>query len=148
MNFKSEKGITGIDITLSIILITIFIGILVTLSFNIETKVKETGRNAEALYYAINSIEQVKGLNFNDLPKTTDQVNNKIPSLEDGYVKNNIGKETPYYRTTEVIDYTQIPENQQKNAQPDVAKKITVTISYKDKEKDKNINLSVVKVKE
>ena len=148
MKFKSEKGVTGIDITLSVILITIFIGLLTTLSLNIEQKSKQVDRHAEALYYAVNSIEEVKKMDFETLPKTTDLNNNKISLLADGYLKNEKGQETPYYRTTNVIDYSQMPENQGKNSIPDIAKKINVKISYRVKEENKEINLSVVKVKE
>ena len=37
MRIKSEKGITGIDITVSIILITLFVTIIATLIYMVHT---------------------------------------------------------------------------------------------------------------
>ena len=88
MKIKSEKGITGVDITLSVILIAIFIGILATLSLNIQNNTKQASRNAEALNYAITTMEKVKSLNFSDLPTVG---NSKIAGLEDGYITDNDG---------------------------------------------------------
>ena len=147
MKNKNEKGVTGIDIILSVILITIFIGILTTLSFNIESKTKKMDKKAEAVYYAVNSIEIAKGLKFVDLPKVSTGIN-KLSMLPDGYIKDETGKETPYYRTTEVIDYVQLPGKSGQNLKPDLVKKISVKIEYKENEIKNEINLTVVKVNE
>lgn len=141
MNVKNEKGITGIDITLSVILITIFIGILTTISHNIENNVKQVNRQAEALDYAITSIEELKALDFSQLPTVG---NRKITGFEDGYITDSQGKATPYYKTTTVQDYKEINAS----AEAEVVKKVTVEILYKFQNKNKSITLSAIKVKE
>ena len=143
MKIKSEKGITGIDITLSVILIAIFIGILATLSLNIQNNSKQASINAEALNYAISIIEEVKFLDFSDLPTAG---NNKIAGLEDGYIEDDEGKSTPYYRTVTVQDYTELEGKS--DLKPEVVKRVTVEISYKYKNKIKTITLSTIKTKE
>lgn len=140
MNIKSEKGITGIDITLSVILIAIFISILITLSYNIQNNTKQANRNAQALNYAIETIEKVKSLNFSDLPAVG---TNKITGLDDGYIKNNQGEDTPYYRTITVEDYTELEGKSDEKAE--ILKRVTVEISYKYQNKDKTITLSTIK---
>lgn len=140
MKIKSEKGVTGIDITLSVILIAIFIGILATLSYNVENDTKQASRQAEALDYAISTIEHVKSLNFSELPKVG---NDKITGLEDGYIKDKNGKETPYYRTVTVQDYTEIEGKSDQKAE--ILKRVTVEISYKYQNKNKTITLSTTK---
>lgn len=141
MNVKNEKGITGIDITLSVILITIFIGILTTISYNIQNDVKQVNRQAEVLEYAITSIEELKALDFNQLPTIG---NNKITGFEDGYITDSQGKTTPYYKTITVQDYKEIDTT----AEAEIVKKVTVEILYKFKNKNKSITLSAIKVKE
>ena len=62
MNIKSEKGITNIDIIVSIILITLFVAIIATLMYSINSNSKSVERRSEATNYAINTIEKIKAL--------------------------------------------------------------------------------------
>ena len=57
MKIKSEKGITNIDLTVSIILITLFVAIIATLMFTINTSSSSMERKTEATNYAINEIK-------------------------------------------------------------------------------------------
>lgn len=141
MNVKNEKGITGIDITLSVILIAIFIGILTTISYNIQNNEKQASRQAEALNYAIETIEEIKSLDFSELPTVG---NSKITGFADGYITDSVGKATPYYRTVTVQDYNEINSN----SESEVVKRVTVEISYKYQNESKSITLSTIKGKE
>lgn len=143
MKLKSEKGITGIDITLSVILISIFIGILATMSYNIQNNAKQADRHATALNYAISSIEEMKSLDFSALPKVG---SNKIDGYEDGYLKDSSGKDTPYYRTITVLDYTEL--DGKSDAKPEKVKKVTVNVSYRFQSKTQNITLSVIRAED
>ena len=67
MNIKSEKGITNIDIIISIILITLFVAIIATLMYSINSNSKAVERRSEATNYAINAIETLKASAFDDL---------------------------------------------------------------------------------
>lgn len=60
MVIKGEKGATGIDIAISVIIITIFIAMIANLIANINTKQKESERKTKAMSYAIQEIEKIK----------------------------------------------------------------------------------------
>ena len=130
MNIKDEKGITEIDITLTVILITIFLAVVLTIFTSIQKNTTKLNRETEAMYYAVDTIEnKISG----------------VSDLADGYIKDKSGNITSYYRTITVQDYTELSGNSSKTAE--VLKKITVEIAYKDQNKDKSVTLSTIKVK-
>ena len=57
MNIKDEKGITEIDITLTVILITIFLAVVLTIFTSIQKNTTKLNRETEAMYYAVDTIE-------------------------------------------------------------------------------------------
>ena len=52
MNVKSQKGFTGIDITIAIIVITLFVSIISVVFYNITISSKKVERKTEATYIA------------------------------------------------------------------------------------------------
>ena len=78
---KKEEGITGIDITIAIILITIFISIIATLFYNIQKTSTELERETIATSYAVEIIEEIKALGFGQLPNV-DEGTNQITGYE------------------------------------------------------------------
>lgn len=60
MLIKEEKGITGIDTAISLVIITIFISIIANIIANININTKETERKAKATSYAVQEIEKIK----------------------------------------------------------------------------------------
>lgn len=66
MNIKEEKGLTGIDIAISIVLITIFIALIANLIANINLNSEDTKRKTIATSYAVQEIEQIKALGYID----------------------------------------------------------------------------------
>lgn len=134
MNFKSEKGITGIDITVAILVITIFISLIGTLIFNIQSESKSIERRTDATYYAVDLIEEMKG-------KTVQELENLTESEKSGYIEN-----TPYSKKIEVIDYKDMTEENKQNADIEygILKKVNVTVSYKDGSKTEEITLSAI----
>ncbi len=133
MNFKSEKGATGIDITIAIIIIGLFIGLIVSLMYGINKSSKDIERKTEATNYAISEIEKLKAEDF-------DTLESKQTS---GYIDG-----TPYYKTIKVVDYADLEENQGEDKERGVVKKVTVEISYKSGKEDKKVELSTALSKE
>ena len=143
MNIKSEKGITGMDIAISVILIAVFVSLISVLSFNIQKTQEDINRKSEATSYAIKIIEQIKLNGFSKLPE---KGTNKIDGFEDGYIIDDKGKTTPYYQEITVKDYSELEGNEEK--EPEIIKIITVKISYKSGNKTENVEITTDITKE
>lgn len=138
MFIREEKGITGIDIAISIIVITIFIAMIGNLIININLNSKDTERKTIAISYAIQEIEKIKSQGY------LDSYENKGIETEDIIQENDIndnnGTFTGYHKKILIKDYTLIQNDNTK--QKNLVKEITVEISYKLGNKDKTVSLS------
>ena len=143
MDIKSEKGITGMDIAISVIIITIFISLIAVLSFNIQKTQEDIKRKSEATSYAIEIIEELKLNGFSNLPE---KGTNKIDGFEDGYILDEEGKTTPYYQEITVKDYSELEGNENKYAE--IIKIITVKISYKSGSETESVEITTDITKE
>ena len=133
MKLKNEKGATGIDITISVIILALFIGLITSLIYGINQSSKDIERKTEATNYAISEIEKLKAEDFETLES----------KQTSGYID-----DTPYYKTIKVIDYADLEENKGQGKEPGLVKKVTVEISYKSGKEDKKVELSTVLSKE
>ena len=137
MKVKSENGITNIDITVSIILITLFVAIIATLMYNINANSGSVERRSIATNYAINEIESLKAQNFDELEETVE------PNEFEDILENE--KPTGYAKKVTIIDYANLEENKDDDTiVPGLVKKVTVEISYKDGNTTQTIDLSTV----
>ena len=137
MKVKSKKGITNIDITVSIILITLFVAIIATLMYNINSNSNSVERRSIATNYAINEIESLKAQNFDELEETVE------PNEFEDILENE--KPTGYAKKVTIIDYANLEENKDDDTiVPGLVKKVTVEISYKDGNTTQTIDLSTV----
>ena len=136
MLLKSEKGFTGVDISISVVILFIFISFIVMISQNYISKIKELELKSEATYLAIDEIEKVKNKGFEEY---------KDNKESDGIIE---GEELQqgFYRTIKVQDYTDIPGNETKDA--NIVKKVNVKIEYKYKKNIENVELSTILSKE
>ena len=64
MVIKEEKGVTGIDIAISVIIFTIFIAMIANLIANININANDTERKTKATSYAVQEIEKIKALGY------------------------------------------------------------------------------------
>ncbi len=138
MKIKSEKGITGIDITVSILVITIFISLIGVLIFNIDSQSKSIERRTEAAYQAVNLIEELKGMTIEELEALSEDEKN-------GYIDG-----TSYTKQIEIVDYKDLTEENQNDdtIQSGILKKVTVTVLYKDGADTEEISLSAIVTKD
>lgn len=143
MKIKQEKGITGIDIAISVIIITIFIAIIAVLTFNIQKNNEEIKRKSEATSYAIDIIEQIKINGFSKLPA---KGTNKIEGFADGYIIGEDGKATSYYQEITVKDYSEITGNPE--TLPEIIKLVTVKVSYKSGNETQSVEITTDITKE
>lgn len=139
MKIKNEQGITNIDLTITIILITLFITIIATLIFTINRNSTSVERRTEATNYAINEIENLKAQDFESLTDTDDTTNDFID------ITDAEGQLTGYSKKITITDYANLPENQDDDTiLSGLVKKVTVEISYKDGDTIETVDLSTV----
>ena len=139
MKIKNEQGITNIDLTITIILITLFITIIATLIFTINRNSTSVERRTEATNYAINEIENLKAQDFESLTDTDDTTNDFID------ITDAEGQLTGYSKKIIITDYANLPENQDDDTiLSGLVKKVTVEISYKDGDTIETVDLSTV----
>lgn len=134
---KNENGFTGVDIAISVIVLTIFVTIIGTMIFNFNSNSNEMEYRSKALNYAINKIERLKSLDISD-PEIANTPDTEI--LENG-------KATGYYEKIDVVDATDIMSDSDLNGRERVeglVKKVTVTTSYNFRNQTKSIELSTI----
>ena len=136
MKIKSEKGITNVDLIVSIILITLFVTIIATLMYTINTNSDSIERRAEATKYAINEIESLKAQDFASL-QDTDEATNDFTNIIDAD-----GTVTGYAKKITITDYADLEGKE--NAISGLVKQVTVEISYRDGDTTQTVDLSTV----
>lgn len=141
MHFRSQKGYTGTDIAVSVIVITIFISLIAVLIYRFNGLSDELQIKAKATEIAIDEIEFAKGEGFEQYVNK----NSEIVSDDDAKGTTIEG----FYKTILVEDYTDIGENDEnKNKVKDLVKRVTVTISYMYRGKENKVELSTILSKE
>lgn len=129
---KSEKGYTGVDIAISIVVLFLFISLISTLSYHVNSSYKEIELKSKATEIAIIEIEKMKS-------KTWEEI-----TTEDISYRETVEVQEGYFRTIIVRDYHDLDTS--KNS--DVIKKITVQIQYMFKGKQEMIEISTLIAKE
>ncbi len=131
MNWKNQKGYTGIDIAISVVVLFIGITLIATLSYTVNITAKEIEWKSMATEIAVEEIEMIKNTitleNINTLPTDTKETS-----------------KTGFFKTIEVQDYADINTNKIRG----VVKKVTVKIQYKFKKQEQTIALSTIISKE
>ena len=125
---KNNKGFTGVDVAIGVIIFTIFISVVAAMFYNISTSQKRVERKAEATNIAINVIESMKAMDFYDLEEDTtlDDINNQIANKID--VPNG-------YKVTVGVDNT---------TYKDVLKIISVKVEYENGNQSEDVHLETL----
>ena len=124
---KNQKGYTGVDIAISVVVITIFIALIGTLVFNFNSN--------------SNEIERIKTLDIDDVER-----------VENAEIKEDL-KGTGYYEKIEVVDASSediISESDlgERKRISGLVKKVTVTVSYQFRNQTKSVELSTIVAKD
>ena len=67
INFKSNKGITGIDATIAVVILIIFVPLVTNLFSNITNTSKKIDRKATSINIAIQAVEGAKLIGYNNI---------------------------------------------------------------------------------
>ena len=143
MDLRNNKGITGIDISVALIIIVLFVGIVSTLSYNYVVASRSVNRKAIATNIAIARIEELKQTPYDEILEMdeTSQDATKYANADGVMLTSGSG---PYKVVTKVQKYTNPNiENIQ-----DVIKIITVTVNYNIANREENIELRSTITKE
>ena len=141
MKLRSEKGFTGIDISISVVIIFIFVSIIAALIAQVNSKSREISLKNDATYIAINEIEKVKSNGLEEyVGKSEADGNNVICENEE------IENEEGFYRTITVLDYADVEKDEA--IEKDIVKKVTVKISYMYRNEEQKVELSTIVSKE
>lgn len=148
MNIKSNNGITGVDITISIVILGLFISLITSMFYNVSVIGKTVNRKADAVYLAVQVIEAAKQIGYNEIPTgetdetsiyTLEEINEKLEE------ENKITLKNGYSVSILVENYRKIKSD---TALEDILKRVTVTVNYKEQDKEKSVELSTVIVNE
>lgn len=137
MNIKQNKGIGLSDAIIAVIILMIFTGIIISVSYNIYIQSHFIKRNEQATNYIVEIFEYAQGIIFEDIDST-----NLVNYISDKYdiVKTVSGK---YNEGIEVVTgYTIFVEVQDKY--PDYIKQVDITVVYKLGGKNKTVNMSTL----
>ena len=143
MLIKEEKGFTGIDIAISLIVITIFIAMIANLIANINLTAQDTNRKTIATSYAVQEIEKIKSQGYIESYDSKGITKEDILKEEDIY---NGSEFTGYNKKVVIRDYVLVVNDTTKKS--NIVKEITVNISYKVGNKEKNVKISTYVAKE
>ena len=141
MKFHSEKGYTGLDIAISIVVITIFISLIAVVISRFNSSANEIKYKEEATTIAIEEIEEIKAQGFETYKdRSIASGNSEEPKDEE------IQGQEGFYKTIIVEDYTDIEGNSEEIS--GLVKKVTVKISYMFKGEEQAVELSTILSKE
>lgn len=150
MKLKNNKGITGIDITIALIVIVFFIGIVSTLVVNYVYSSKSIDRKAIATNIAISKIESLKSTSYNNLQVGTTQ---SYATKEGQIMPDGTTGSYPYVITTEIENYktsiyTTDMDQTQRDALQDVIKIVNVKVEYTVRNRTQKVEIKSAIAKE
>ena len=166
MNFRNNKGYTGVDISVAMIIILIFIPTIFAVVNNIQRINAKAERQANAVNIATDILEIAKSLNYDGVETVISETDPDSKKAFTNLLSTKYG--TPQYETIasdveeENYDYVYYSYSGEKNvhyriqiglwkykpeetqASPDLVKKIKVTVTYPVDKNTKTLDISTV----
>ena len=143
-SIKDEKGLTGVDIAISLVIVTMFVAIIANLIANINLDTEKMDRKSKALAYAVQEIETRRA------PGYIEKYNGMGTSKEGETLKEediyNNSEFTGYHKVVSIKDDILVENSGTKTA--DTTKQITVEVFYKLGNKEESIKISTYISKE
>lgn len=136
MSIRENKGITGVDISVAVIIILMFTSLLVSLIYNINIVSKNIERSAEATFLAQQVIEESKSIKYEDINRE-----HWTSTIEEEKAKGynlDITVELPESLKESVYNHYE------KFCDNDIIKQVTAKVSYAVGKETKNIEISTI----
>lgn len=131
MNLRSNKGITGVDISVAILILILLVGVVAALISNYTSNSKEINRKSTASYIIIDILEYAKSSNYGDLKQ----------EMIDGYVGEKYDLKNDGYKVKAKL---QTSEDIYGEGAEDIMKKITVNVSYLVNNEEENLEIYTI----
>lgn len=151
MKIKNNKGLTGVDVTIAVIILTIFVSLIANMFYNVSQIGNAVNRKSEATYVAVQIIEALKQVDYDDLPagETDDTTAITLEELNMFLAEENqIVLKNGYSVDIKVENYKKIKGEIEGEDLEDILKRVTVTVKYNEKAKEQTVELTTVVVKE
>ncbi len=143
-SIKDEKGLTGVDIAISLVIVTMFVAIIANLIANINLDTEKMDRKSKALAYAVQEIETRRAIGY--IEKYNGMGTSKEgETLKEEDIYNN-SEFTGYHKVVSIKDDILVENSGTKTA--DTTKQITVEVFYKLGNKEESIKISTYISKE
>ncbi len=141
MKLKSEKGFTGVDVAIAVVVLFIFVSLIAIMSYRVNSTASEINLKAEATSIAVDEIEKVRNLEFSQIQNISQANGNSI------YVpQQEVAGSEGFYKKVEIKDYADIkPQN---NPQSGLVKQVNVQVTYSFKGKAQQVELSTIIAKQ
>lgn len=154
MNLRNNKGYTGIDISVAMIIILIFIPTIFGIVYNLQKVRAKSEREANSINVATDVLEIAKSIAYSDVTISENsgfiaRLNNKYSNLQILNDENKLASCT--YIDNNNIHYkieinvaNQYPSGIEESEKMDYVKKVTVTVTYPVGNSTKSINISTI----
>ena len=143
-SIKDEKGLTGVDIAISLVIVTMFVAIIANLIANINLDTEKMDRKSKALAYAVQEIETRRATGY--IEKYNGMGTSKEgETLKEEDIYNN-SEFTGYHKVVSIKD--DILEENSGTKTADTTKQITVEVFYKLGNNEESIKISTYISKE
>jgi len=142
MNLRNNKGVTGVDISVALIVVVLFVGLISTLVFNFSVTSQGINRKSDAINIAIQKVESLKNTAYADVVSTEPE----SPEYrdKDGQAANS----GPYKVEVDVKRYNDpqagFVTQEQADKLQDIIKIVKVTVSYTVQAETQKVELSTV----
>ena len=138
MKFKDNKGVTGVDLSIAIVILIVFISFIAALFYNLSYTAKEIERKSTATNIAIKVIEALKATQFEDLTQTLSEEdgNSTFIKLTESDLDTLISEKIPNGYTVRIFIQDYNSEN--------IIKIIKVEVTYKQRSNTENITIETL----
>ena len=152
MNFKSNKGYTGIDISIAMIIILVFIPTIFGIVYNLQKIRSRTERETIAVNIATDVLEIARSLNYSEVFISNENsefktlLNNKYSNMQNSNntVNCNYSDVNNIHYKIQVTVSNYYPADIEVQDQNDLVKQITAEVMYPVGNSTKSINISTV----
>lgn len=132
INWKQNKGISTVDIVVAMIILTLFVGVIGSLYYQIAYHNAAIRMNAMAVNYAVKIAENIDKITYEEVEETLNET-----------LKIDFEIKEAFNPTIKVENY-----NEEDLSKEDIIKKVTIKIDYNVMDESRSYEIIKLKIKE